>query len=189
MNRFRHFITNYQFSLLAWLLIAILVIAGFHFGVDKKVIAFVVLLVGIIGQAFAALIAWIALIPIAGPILAQVLSMPFVWTLNGIGYLLSISAIKRGYSKDVIISSTLAYLAFTLSAEPRHHLVLSGGDRTPDTRIEEIYAPFDTLRTDLEGAGIIETHDLQPGPHELTIHAFDLSGNQSVLRVTLMISK
>ncbi|MBM4162296.1 MAG: M23 family metallopeptidase [Ignavibacteria bacterium] len=150
MNRFRRFITNYQFSLLAWLLIAILVIAGFHFGVDKKVIAFVVLLVGIIGQAFAALIAWIALIPIAGPILAQVLSMPFVWTLNGIGYLLSISAIKRGYSKDVIISSTLAYLAFTLSAEPRHHLVLSGGDRTPDTRIEEIYAPFDTLRTDLE---------------------------------------
>ena len=40
-----------------------------------------------------------------------------------------------------------------------------------------------------EGAGIIATQDLQPGPHELTIHAFDHSGNQSVLRATLMVTK
>ncbi len=102
MNKFRHFITNYQFSIFAWFLIGLLVIVGFHFGVDERVIAFVVVLVGILGQAFAALIAWIALIPIVGPVLAQVLSMPFIWILNGIGYLVSIVAIKRGYSKDVL---------------------------------------------------------------------------------------
>ncbi|MEK6756351.1 MAG: hypothetical protein AABZ02_09390 [Bacteroidota bacterium] len=102
MNKFRRFLTNYQHAILAWLLIAILVALGFYFAVDKSVIAFVVLLVGILGQAFAALIAWIGLVPIVGPIVAHVLSIPFIWLLNGIGYLVSIVAIKRGYSKDVL---------------------------------------------------------------------------------------
>ncbi len=102
MNKFRRFLTNYQHAILAWLLIAILVALGFYFAVDKSVIAFVVLLVGILGQAFAALIAWIGLVPIVGPIVAHILSLPFVWLLNGIGYLVSIVAIKRGYSKDVL---------------------------------------------------------------------------------------
>lgn len=57
MNKFRRFLTNYQHAILAWLLIAILVALGFYFAVDKSVIAFVVLLVGILGQAFVALIA------------------------------------------------------------------------------------------------------------------------------------
>jgi hypothetical protein len=61
-----------------------------------------VILVGIIGQAFVALVALIGLIPLVGPLIAQVLSFPFIWILNGIGYLVSIVAIKRGYSKDVI---------------------------------------------------------------------------------------
>jgi hypothetical protein len=34
--------------------------------------------------------------------IAQILSLPFIWILNGIGYLVSLVAIKRGYSKDVI---------------------------------------------------------------------------------------
>ncbi len=102
MNKFRQFITNYQFAILAWLVIALLVAVGFYFGIDKSVIAFVVLLVGILGQAFAALIAWIALVPVVGPILAHVLSLPFIWLLNGIGYLVSFLAIRRGYSKDVL---------------------------------------------------------------------------------------
>jgi hypothetical protein len=33
---------------------------------------------------------------------AHVLSLPFLWLLNGVGYLVSIVAIRRGYSKDVL---------------------------------------------------------------------------------------
>ncbi len=102
MNKFRHFLANYQNAILAWLLIALLVSLGIYFGVDTSIIAFVVLLVGIFGQAFAALIAWIGLVPIIGPIVAHVLSLPFIWLLNGVGYLVSIVAIKRGYSKEVL---------------------------------------------------------------------------------------
>jgi hypothetical protein len=54
------------------------------------------------GQAFTALVVWIGFVPLVGPILAKVLALPFIWLINGIGYLASIIAIKRGYSKDVI---------------------------------------------------------------------------------------
>jgi hypothetical protein len=34
--------------------------------------------------------------------IAHVLSLPFLWLINGVGYVASIIAIKRGYSKDVL---------------------------------------------------------------------------------------
>jgi len=102
MNKVRQFLSTYRNAIITWLVIAVLVQIGFSLSIDRDVIAFVVVLVGIFGQAFAALIAWIGLVPIVGPIVAQVLSLPFIWILNGVGYLVSIVAIKRGYSKEVL---------------------------------------------------------------------------------------
>lgn len=102
MNKVRQFLSTYRNAIITWLVIAVLVQLGFYLSVDRDIIAFVVVLVGIFGQAFAALIAWIGLVPIVGPIVAQVLSLPFIWILNGVGYLVSIVAIKRGYSKEVL---------------------------------------------------------------------------------------
>ncbi|MBI3112826.1 MAG: hypothetical protein HYZ01_14765 [Ignavibacteriales bacterium] len=102
MNKVRQFLSTYRNAIITWLVIAALVQIGFSLSIDRDVIAFVVVLVGIFGQAFAALIAWIGLVPIVGPIVAQVLSLPFIWILNGVGYLVSIVAIKRGYSKEVL---------------------------------------------------------------------------------------
>lgn len=96
------FLYNYSSPILAWIVIAILVAAGFYFNVDEHILAAVVILVGILGQAFAALVAWIGLVPLVGPIIAKVLSLPFIWIINGIGYLASAIAIKRGYTKDVL---------------------------------------------------------------------------------------
>jgi hypothetical protein len=98
----KDFLTNYENAIFSWFIIIAAVILGLHFEVDKGIITAVVILVGIIGQAFVALVALIGLIPLVGPLIAQVLSFPFIWILNGIGYLVSIVAIKRGYSKDVI---------------------------------------------------------------------------------------
>jgi hypothetical protein len=41
-------------------------------------------------------------VPFIGPFVAKILVLPFIWLLNSIGYLLSLVAIKRGYSKDVL---------------------------------------------------------------------------------------
>jgi hypothetical protein len=102
MNKPIQFLSNYRGAIITWLVIAILVQLGFYLSVDKDIITFVVVIIGILGQAFAALIAWIGLIPVVGPIVAHVLTLPFIWLLNGVGYLVSIVAIKRGYSKDVL---------------------------------------------------------------------------------------
>ncbi|MBI2619460.1 MAG: hypothetical protein HYW57_05210 [Ignavibacteriales bacterium] len=102
MTKLQRFFSNYRNALLAWAAIAVLVVLGFELGVNKTIIGFVVLIVGLIGQAFAALTAWIALIPLVGPLIAKVLSLPFFWLLNGIGYLASVVAIKQGYTRDVV---------------------------------------------------------------------------------------
>jgi len=102
MNKIRQFLGNYRVAIVAWLLIIALINAGYYFRVDKSVVALAVILVGVLGQAFAALVAWIGLIPLVGPMVAHVLSLPFIWLLNGVGYLISIVAIRRGYSKDVL---------------------------------------------------------------------------------------
>ena len=102
MSKIRQFLTNYRVAIIAWLIIVLLVEAGLYYRVDKSIVALSVLFVGILGQAFAAMVAWIAFIPVVGPMAAHVLSLPFLWLLNGIGYLISIVAIRRGYLKDVL---------------------------------------------------------------------------------------
>ncbi len=102
MSKIRQFISNYRVAILAWLFIIVLVEAGIYYGLDKMMVASAVLLIGVLGQAFAALIAWIGLVPVVGPVVAHVLSLPFIWLINSVGYLVSIIAIRRGYSKDVL---------------------------------------------------------------------------------------
>jgi hypothetical protein len=102
MTRIGQFFKNYRAAILAWVLIVLLILAGLYYSIDKNAIAMVVLIVGLLGHAFAALIAWIGLVPLVGPMIAQVLALPFLWLLNGVGYVASIIAIRRGYSKDVL---------------------------------------------------------------------------------------
>lgn len=102
MTKFAQFLSNYRNAIIAWAIMAAVIVVGFELGVDKTVIGFSVLIVGLLGEAFAALMAWIALVPIVGPLIAKVLALPFFWLLNGIGYLASIVAIKQGYARDVV---------------------------------------------------------------------------------------
>ncbi len=57
---------------------------------------------GLISQAFIGLLNMIALIPVVGPLVAKVLALPFYWLLNALGYFVSVIAIKKGYSRDVL---------------------------------------------------------------------------------------
>jgi hypothetical protein len=102
MNKVKAFLHKYRYALIAWLTMGSLSLIGVYVGIDKHVIGGLVILVGLVGQAFAALITWIGFIPLVGPIAAKVLALPFIWLINGIGYLASIHAIRRGYAKDVL---------------------------------------------------------------------------------------
>jgi hypothetical protein len=79
---------------LAWL--------GMRPGVDTRVIAGTLFVVGLLSNAFAWLLGLVALVPVVGPLLVKVLSIGFIWLLNAIGYLVSFIAIRRGYTQDVL---------------------------------------------------------------------------------------
>ena len=98
----KDFFSKYKKAIFALCMIIGIIAGGIYFSVDGGIVTAVVILIGIAGQAFAAVVAWVGLVPLVGPLIAQVLALPFVWLLNGIGYLVSLVAIKRGYSKDVI---------------------------------------------------------------------------------------
>ena len=102
MTRIKQFLSNYRTAILAWVIIILVIYAGLYYSIDKSAVALAVLIIGVLGHAFAALLAWIGFLPIVGPMIAHVLSLPFLWMINGVGYVASIIAIKRGYSKDVL---------------------------------------------------------------------------------------
>lgn len=93
---------NWKVMVPVWLAIVGLAWWGIERRVDTSVIAGSVVVVGLITNAFAWLLGVIALVPFVGPLIVKVLSIGFIWLLNGVGYLVSFIAIKRGYSKDVL---------------------------------------------------------------------------------------
>ena len=95
-------LTSWKVMLPVTLIIILLVWLGLKFNVDEKVIAGIALIFALLSGAFAWLVAIITLVPIIGPLIIKILSIPLVWLINGIGYLISYTAIKRGYSKDVL---------------------------------------------------------------------------------------
>jgi len=101
-QKLKAFFSSNENAIFSWFIILAVVALGINFNIKGSIIAAVIVLVGFAGQAFAASITLIGFIPVVGPIIAHVLALPFVWILNGIGYLVSLVAIKRGYSKDVI---------------------------------------------------------------------------------------
>ena len=93
---------NWKVMVPVWLAIIGLTWWAIEQRVDTGVIAGSVVVVGLLSNAFAWLLGLIAMVPIVGPLIVKVLSIGFIWLLNGVGYLVSYIAIKRGYSKDVL---------------------------------------------------------------------------------------
>jgi hypothetical protein len=93
---------SWRVMVIVWLVIVGFAWMALEHNVDKSVIAGSVVVVGLVSNAFAWLLGVIALVPVIGPLIVKVLSVGFIWILNGVGYLVSLVAIKRGYSRDVL---------------------------------------------------------------------------------------
>ena len=78
-----------------------------QYGVDEKIVVFSTLILGIFTQVFAGLGALIAMIPIIGPILIKVVTIPFFWMINALGHGVSFVAIKKGYTNELVKSRVL----------------------------------------------------------------------------------
>ncbi|HCK98875.1 MAG TPA: hypothetical protein DHW42_02035 [Candidatus Marinimicrobia bacterium] len=88
--------------IITWLIITAAVVLGLYFKINKEIITVTVVIFGVIANAFVGLAGLIAMIPVVGPLIVKVLSLPIFWLLNAAGYYISVIAIKRGYGRDVI---------------------------------------------------------------------------------------
>ncbi|MFC1527171.1 hypothetical protein ACFL5D_00300 [Candidatus Neomarinimicrobiota bacterium] len=95
--------------LVGWTLFIIAIVVALYFGVDKKVVVLFTIVLGVFTQFFAGITALIALVPFVGPLIVKVLAIPLFWLLNGLGYFVSIFAIKKGYSRELVGSRVLTF--------------------------------------------------------------------------------
>ena len=107
MSKKMSFFKNYKFHILLWILIGVSVVVALQYGVDEKIVVFPTLILGKFTQVFAGLGALIAMIPIIGPILIKIITIPFFWMINALGHGVSIVAIKKGYTNELVKSRVL----------------------------------------------------------------------------------
>ena len=101
MNKLYRFIISNPKTILTILGILLAVYLMIVFKLDMRAIAIITLILGYITNVFAGLTALIALVPLIGPLIVKVFTIPFFWLLNGMGYFTSAYAIKKGYGRDV----------------------------------------------------------------------------------------
>ena len=88
-------------------ILLVIVVIGIVLGLDARLVAALAALFGLLSNTFAGLAALIALIPWAGPLILKVLSIPFIWLMNGAGYFTAIFLARRGHKRSVVDSRVL----------------------------------------------------------------------------------
>ena len=96
------FIKSNPKTILTLLGIGISVYLMLAINLDVRAITIITLLLGFITNVFVGLTTLVGLVPIIGPLIVKVFTIPFFWLLNGMGYFTSAYAIKRGYGRDIM---------------------------------------------------------------------------------------
>ena len=89
------------------LLLLVFVYVAQHYGLDKEITVFVVLFLGYVTQLFSVLVGFIATIPVVGPPVAQIISLPFIFIVNAVAYLVTFFSLRKGYAKELLGSRVL----------------------------------------------------------------------------------
>ncbi len=102
MMKIINYIKNHPKFSLAWVIVFISTFLMLYFNIDAKIIAIISILVVWFTNAFIGIGTFISLIPIIGPIVVNIFSIPFFWLMNGVGYFSSAYAIKKGKQKELL---------------------------------------------------------------------------------------
>ena len=82
--------------------IGIIIYLMLVFKLDLRAVTIITLLLGYITNVFVGLTTLVGLVPVIGPLIVKVFTIPFFWLLNGMGYFTSAYAIKKGYGRDIM---------------------------------------------------------------------------------------
>ncbi len=91
----------YRKKLLLWLLAFSIIGLALYYGIDKKIIVFTAFIIGVFTELFVGIGALVAAIPLIGPMIIKIISIPIFWILNALGTLVSGIAIKKGYATEL----------------------------------------------------------------------------------------
>ena len=86
---------------------ALFVAVAQSLGFDKKAIVIIVVFLGYVTQLFGALVGLVRMVPLIGPPIATVISLPFFLVINAIAYLVTLFSLRKGYAKDVVDSKVM----------------------------------------------------------------------------------
>ena len=84
--------------MLVWIITIVIIGASFNYGIDKKFIVFMTISLGVFTQLFSGLGALISLIPLIGPSIIKIITVPGFFSLNALGTIISGIAITKGYT-------------------------------------------------------------------------------------------
>ena len=100
MNR-QLIIKSYGKNILLGLLLSTAIGIALYYGIDKKIIVLSAFIIGVFTELFVGVVALIAAIPLIGPMIIKIVSIPIFWVLNALGTLVSGIAIKKGYATEL----------------------------------------------------------------------------------------
>lgn len=104
------FWAQYRKAVVALLITLLVVVVGWIAGLEGRLLAAIATLVGLLTSAFSGLIALVALIPWAGPLILKALSIPLIWLMNAAGYFAAIFLMHQGHGRSVVDSRVLTYV-------------------------------------------------------------------------------
>lgn len=92
---------SYRKKFIVWVVIGGLISVALYYGIDKKLIVFLAFIVGVFTEIFVGIGILVAAIPVIGPMIIKIVSIPIFWILNALGTLVSGLAIKKGYATEL----------------------------------------------------------------------------------------
>ena len=94
-------ILSYRKKFVLWFMVGGLISLALYYGIDKKLIVLVAFIIGVFTEIFAGIGILVAAIPVIGPMIIKIVSIPIFWILNALGTLVSGLAIKKGYATEL----------------------------------------------------------------------------------------
>ena len=92
---------SYRKKFVLWVMVGGLISLALYYGIDKKLIVLVAFIIGVFTEIFAGIGILVAAIPVIGPMIIKIVSIPIFWILNALGTLVSGLAIKKGYATEL----------------------------------------------------------------------------------------
>ena len=92
---------SYRKKIVLWMIAGGLIFTASYYGIDKKLIVFTAFIIGVFTEIFTGIGVLVAAIPVVGPMIIKIVSIPVFWILNALGTLVSGIAIKKGYATEL----------------------------------------------------------------------------------------